>query len=183
MAEILREQDAEHLQEDFGQLVRIYEAAFPPEERYPVEALLSMSQTSGVELIAYYDGALMCGFSLSVVADSFVYLLFLAVDGSAQSKGYGSRIIDQVRKRHPGLTVVLAIEPVDEPSENQDQRLRRLAFYKRNGFDFSGYDLIEEGVRYSLLVDSPGFDPQVFYEDVTRMANGMPPIEVRPARS
>jgi ribosomal protein S18 acetylase RimI-like enzyme len=61
-------------------------------------------------------------------------VLYLAVDGSLRGKGYGSRVLSQIKAEKPGQRTVLNIEPLDEKAPNAEQRRKRLAFYERNGF-------------------------------------------------
>ena len=75
------------------------------------------------------------GFTYAICTDNLVYLLFLAVKESKQSQGYGSQILGQVREEAGERPCVLTIEPMDEEQvSNRSQRLKRLAFYERNGY-------------------------------------------------
>lgn len=52
----------------------------------------------GQEFLAYYDKQTFIGLTYTIYTDSLVYLLFLAVEESKQSQGYGSQILAQVKK-------------------------------------------------------------------------------------
>ncbi len=85
--------------------------------------------------MAYFDQEVFVGLTYAICTDNLVYLLFLAVEESKQSQGYGSQILAQVKKEAGVRPCVLTIEPMDEEdASNRTQRLKRLAFYERNGY-------------------------------------------------
>ncbi len=86
-----------------------------------------------------------------MATDNLAYLAFLAVDDTRRSRGYGSRILDAFGERYDDHTQVLEIEPVEEGFDNYEQRVRRLAFYKRNGFQETNLESHEAKERYCVL--------------------------------
>ena len=169
---------------EYAQVVALYEEAFPPEERYPVELLDRSVAWPGIEYTAYFDGDLLCGFTHSAIAGGYLYVIFLAVNAHVRSRGYGTRILAQIRAAHPDCMTVLEIEPLDPAAPNNDQRLRRLAFYERNGFTPAGYVLREEEMDYAVLVAPPfdgreaQFDPAEFVDTMVELTNGEIPLEI-----
>ena len=78
--------------------------------------------------------------------------IFLAVEESKQSQGYGSQILAQVREEAGERPCVLTIEPMDEEQvSNRAQRLKRLAFYERNGYQALNHFYFEGSERYQIL--------------------------------
>lgn len=63
--------------------------------------------------MAYFDGKVFIGLTYIIYTDNLVYLLFLAVEESKQSQGYGSQILAQVKEEAGGRPCVLTIEPMD----------------------------------------------------------------------
>ena len=170
------------------QVMRLYAEAFPDEERIPESELWQMACREQVEFTAYYDVGTFCGFTFCIDAGRYLYIVYLAVDAQARAKGYGSRVLAQLRERHPHATFVLEIEPLDEDAPNLHQRIKRLAFYERNGFTETGYDLYDEAMRYTVLHAPPAesasqaFDAQAFKEAVG-VQMGDYHFELRPART
>ena len=114
------------------QVMRLYAEAFPDEERIPESELWQMACREQVEFTAYYDVGTFCGFTFCIDAGCYLYIVYLAVDAQARAKGYGSRVLAQLRERHPHATFVLEIEPLDEDAPNLHQRIKRLAFYEQH---------------------------------------------------
>ena len=242
---------------EYEHVLAIYEEAFPPEERYPVEMLDQLAaECAQVEYVAFFDaqdatgddvpgggaepcgldggnaepgdpagggaepcgfahcdaepdglaggnvepgdpaggGAEPCGFAFNVIAGEFVYVVYLAVNAHVRSNGYGSRMLAQIRKAHAGRTAVLEIEPMLEDAPNYAQRVRRLAFYERNGFSRADYVLREDEMDYEVLVappiaadasgvDASSFDPWVFARAISEATGGKISMEIIPCSS
>ena len=130
----------------------LYEAAFPVEERLPLWQLSWNSLKRGQSFLAYFDQEVFVGLTYTIYTDNLVYLLFLAVEESKQSQGYGSQILAQVREEAGERPCVLTIEPMDEEdASNRTQRLKRLAFYERNGYQALNHFYFEGSERYQIL--------------------------------
>lgn len=136
----------------FKKVASLYEAAFPVEERLPLWQLSWNSLKNGQSFLAYFDQGVFIGFTYVICTDNLVYLLFLAVKESKQSQGYGSQILAQVKKKAGVRPCVLTIEPMDEEQvSNRAQRLKRLAFYERNGYQALNHFYFEGSERYQIL--------------------------------
>jgi hypothetical protein len=63
-------------------------------------------------------------------------VLYLAIDDSLRGKGYGSRILSQIKAEKPGQRIVLNIEPLDDKApqrraEKETARLLREGRFQR----------------------------------------------------
>ena len=133
------------------QVKALYESAFPANERIPIKHLLDDKIKR--EFRAFFDGDLFCGFSNSITHGSITNIVYFAVKPELRSRGYGSQILQAIRKQHPDTRIVVDIE-VEEDSKNAEElerRNRRREFYTRNGFDSSPVDYVWQGVHYRLL--------------------------------
>ena len=136
----------------FKKVASLYEVAFPLEERLPLWQLSWNSLKNGQSFLAYFDQEVFIGFTYAICTDNLLYLLFLAVEESKQSQGYGSQILAQVREKGGERPCVLTIEPMDEEdASNRTQRLKRLAFYERNGYQALNHFYFEGTERYQIL--------------------------------
>lgn len=136
----------------FKKVASLYEAAFPVEERLPLWQLSWNSLKNEQSFLAYFDQEVFIGFTYAICTDNLVYLLFLAVEESKQSQGYGSQILAQVREEAGERPCVLTIEPMDEAdASNRTQRLKRLAFYENNGYQPLNHFYFEGSERYQIL--------------------------------
>ena len=132
--------------EDIKQL---YMDAFPFDERIPFYIMVSVGNDRGVEFLSIYDDDTWLGFIHTLVGEKLSYIFYFAIDGSLRQSGYGSKIIREYKKIHPKLS--LAIEPIEEDSDNIKQRKKRLAFYEKNGFETLDTKVVEMGVEFELM--------------------------------
>ena len=132
--------------EDIKQL---YMDAFPFEERIPFYIMVLVGNDRGVEFLSIYDDDTWLGFIHTLVGEKLSYIFYFAIDGGLRQSGYGSKIIREYKKIHPKLS--LAIEPIEEDSDNIKQRKKSLAFYEKNGFETLDTKVVEMGVEFELM--------------------------------
>lgn len=101
-----------------------------------------------------------------------VFIIFLAVDESLRSKGYGSAILTQIKNRYPDKTIIVTIEPCDENAPDIEIRKRRKAFYKRNGYGETGYMVKLSGVVQEVMIANGEFDKNKFLLLFVLYSNG-----------
>ena len=128
---------------------QVYMDAFPFDERIPFYIMVSVGNDRGVEFLSIYDDDTWLGFIHTLVGEKLSYIFYFAIDGSLRQSGYGSKIIREYKKMHPKLS--LAIEPIEEDSDNIKQRKKRLAFYEKNGFETLDTRVVEMGVEFELM--------------------------------
>ena len=138
----------------------IYLEAFPKEERMPFWTMRLLDKLPATQLLAFYDGAVLCGFAYLGVEGDVVFLMFLAVDQTLRSRGYGSAILQVLRERYPRHRHVVSIEMCSQNAPNRDQRLRRKAFYLNNGYEETGWQITLSKVPQEVLAANGEFDPQ-----------------------
>ena len=141
------------------QVKTLYESAFPENERIPIKQLLDNKIKR--EFWAFFDkeegasssATKFCGFSNSISLGDITNIVYFAVVPELRSRGYGSKILQAIRKQHPDTRIVVDIE-VEEDSkdaEELERRNRRRDFYLRNGFGSSPVDYVWQGEHYRLL--------------------------------
>ncbi len=174
----LREVEVRPFSAIYPKVIKLYEEAFVPEERIDCGVLDELASEPAVAYTAYFDADAFCGFSYSIDTGNYLYLLFLAVCAEDRSRGYGTRILGQIKARFPGRIIVLEIEQIDPAAPNAVQRERRLAFYQRNGFAPAGYDSIEGDMTYTVLKTAGAFDAISCVNETTRALQGLIPFEL-----
>ena len=163
----------------FKKVASLYEAAFPVEERLPLWKLSWNSLKNGQSFLAYFDQEVFIGFTYAICTDNLVYLLFLAVEESKQSQGYGSQILAQVRKGAGERPCVLTIEPMDEEdASNRSQRLKRLAFYENNGYQSLNHFYFEGRERYQILITDRSLSLDRIEQDLAKTFLGKHGVRV-----
>ena len=127
----------------------LYLQAFPEEERLPWWILWLNSRRKDIDLTAWMDGDKFCGFTSSVTVEGLHFLLFFAVAEDCRGQGYGSAVLQAIQKQYP--SVALNIELLDPAAPNYPERVRRFAFYQKNGFHDAFYHVWEVGGKFRVL--------------------------------
>lgn len=153
---------------------RLYLSAFPPEERRPLSSLWLLSVIRPkVSLLAYREGKTLCGFTLTVNSEKYLYISFIAVNPSLRGKGHGSQILAQLRQAHPDQALLVEVEAPNETADNYPQRVKRIAFYRRNGFYDLDRTITGRGVTYQLLSTDTTFDREAYRRIFDQLSFGL----------
>ncbi len=114
---------------------KLYETAFPPNERgRGLNYLVNDKQNVG-DLLAFFDGNAFVGFASILTCLNISHVIYFAVAPDKRDEGYGSRIINTICDIKKNYKVIVDVEdPAEERAKNRDQRVKRLDFYEKNGF-------------------------------------------------
>ena len=175
----LAQQKVKFFSKSYHDVKRLYLSAFPPRERFPYFCLLLNSLRSLATCYAYYDKERFVGFAYIIESKEQMFILFLAVNGSVRSKGYGSMILAQIREYAGRKPLILTIEPVEKDAPNSEQRRQRLSFYERNGYQLTSHYYYEGQERYQILTTEQSIDLERFQKLVKRAVLGLVPITVQ----
>lgn len=134
----------------------LYEEAFPAAERKPFQMLLDRRGGGQVELLAIRGEQGFRGLAITAMDRDLVLLDYFAVAPSQRGQGTGSRALGLIGEYYRGKRLFLEIEEPDPQAGNQLQRLKRLAFYRRNGYRDIGVRVALNGI--GMLLMSPGAD-------------------------
>ena len=137
---------------NYLQVNDLYRKAFPGAHRIPVWLLNYKLKKGKKGFNILYEEDTWIGLIYSTEYKDIVFLQFLAISESFRSEGYGSKVLDSMRDIHFGKRLILNIEELDEQAKNCQQRIKRKAFYEKNGFRSSGYIVKEPEARYEMLV-------------------------------
>ena len=164
--------------DEYPQIAALYESSFPETERLEMDILLKKTDQDTADFSAYYDSGRFVGFTFASVSDEAVFLVYLAVETTLRSRGYGGMILKQIAEAHSPKGIMLNVEPLDKEAENYEQRLKRLRFYTDNGFRESGYQLTDHGDQYSILTTIIPFSESAYRSAVDRLISGSYPYTV-----
>jgi len=138
--------------EDFKAVEDLYKSAFPKAEQAPMFFLLQRAKKDYIEFNACYDNDMLVGITYLITHEPITYVLYIATAATERSKGYGSQIMEHIKKAHPDNRIILNIETEDENADNNEQRKKRKQFYIKNGFLSSGIFSKFSNVTWELLV-------------------------------
>jgi len=129
----------------------LYVFSFPEPERARFDHLMKVSKTDLGDLYVILDVDKRVGMLHTMHRKDLVYVYYLAIDPGERGKGYGSAIITKLFSMYPDQRFALNCEAPDPKANNNEQRLERMAFYERNGFQDTGRRTKWEGVEYALM--------------------------------
>ncbi|MBO5343264.1 MAG: GNAT family N-acetyltransferase [Ruminococcus sp.] len=132
-------------------LKKLYISAFPMEERCPYFIMMNREKRGKSEMLVARDKGEFIGFAYMVCDQKLAYLFYLAVDDSKRGQGYGTKIIEAVKKKYNGMRIFLAREQLDKSAENYAQRVSRRNFYIRCGFEDLPCCIKEGSVVYDVM--------------------------------
>lgn len=158
---------------------KLYLQAFPKEERIPWWLLQLNAKRKGIDLTAFLEGEVFCGFTSSVIVEDLHFILFFAVEPSLRGKGYGSRILSAIKEEYP--EVVLNVEPLTDTAPNLPERQRRFAFYSKNGFTDTGYHVWEIGGKFRVLSTASRLDVERYKKVFKKLTLGLWNVKLQKA--
>lgn len=115
----------------FCRLRQLYEGAFPAEERREWTGIVQPTDPSGPRLFTITHNGHIAGMLTWWDFDKFVYIEHFAVDTAKRGVGIGGVALDIFKQTVGGRPVVLEVEPEDDGGIAH----RRIAFYRRHGFE------------------------------------------------
>ena len=98
----------------------------------------------------------------NAVNRKMIFIMFLAVDESLCTKGYGSAILKEIKNRYPDKKIMVSIEPCNDSAPDIEVRKRRKAFYRKNGYSETGYMIKLSGVVQEIMITNGDFDKKEF---------------------
>ncbi len=135
-------------------LRRLYESAFPKEEKKPFSMIWTMHKKGKTDVWYCEEGGKFAGLVITINGPDKILIDYLAVDTKRRGCGFGSEMLHLMREQYAGKGVFLEIEVVTEKASNYEERKRRKQFYLRNGMAELGVFVELFGVDMELL----GFD-------------------------
>ncbi len=145
-------------------LRKLYDRAFPKEEQIPFWMIKLRSKKGLGELYGIYDEDEFIGLVHNAFYKDMVYIFYFAIHESRRGMGYGGRILKILQKKYRDKRIFLCIEAMDPKAENYDQRVKRKAFYERNGFKMLPFSVQEGTMEYDCMAVD-GREPEIRAED------------------
>lgn len=135
---------------EYQKIAELYERAFPPEERRPLETFFTDSSGCASLLSSFLDDS-FCGFVCALRWQDLLHIIYFSVEEDLRGKGLGSEILRQLHAENPGMRILVDIEEPTPSSENYAQRLKRKLFYLRNGYGETEIHYRWRTVDYTIL--------------------------------
>ena len=150
---------------------RLYQEAFLPEERCPFLRLLLLNIfLPAVSFKGYWREKEFCGFTLTVCSDKYLYINFIAVVPRLRSGGIGAEILGQLAREYPDKTMLVEVLAPREDAPDLEQRVKRIAFYCRNGFHDLQRTVSGKGGDYMLFSTDRAYDRDAYWSIFASMS-------------
>ena len=145
-------------------VTKLYNEAFPKDERIPIWLLKILARKNKAKFYGIYDNEKFVGLVYNIFYKDIVFVFYLAIDKATRGQGYGTKVLDSIKEKYKNYRIILCIEPVDENSDNYEQRVKRKNFYLKNGFKDSNYTIKERNIIYEMLYYNENVTSQEFQE-------------------
>lgn len=150
---------------------QLYKSAFPVLEQVPLFLLYRKVKQQKIDFFAVLDGEKFVGLASAAMQGDVVILLYLAIADTVRGKEYGSAVLHAVQEKYAGKRIILNIEEMDKQAANYAQRVKRKAFYQKNGFEILDYKVREVSTTYDMM-SCGGYVSKTEYEAVMEFYTG-----------
>ena len=144
----------------------LYEQSFPDAERVPFGDVMRLVDEMPLDFTCYFSDGSLVGLFIVYPHERFNWFWYFAVVPSMRGHGYGQQILSDVLERYRGRLCVLDMESPRQPSDNLDQRMRRLAFYGRNGFRDTEVERSYSGITFTIMLNGEGTFTHADYDEI-----------------
>lgn len=155
--------------DNFAKVIQLYKKAFTTVRHIPAWILRFNMRKGKNGFNALYIDNTWIGLIYSTEYNGVVLIHFLAISAALRSGGYGSKVMDSMKRMHAGKRIVLNIELLDKQEKNYSQRVKRKAFYEKNGFISSGYIVKDTSEALEMLIVGGSIrkeEIEAIYEDL-----------------
>lgn len=170
--------------ENFSKVIDLYKSAFTTVRHVPAWMLKLKHRKGKVGFNSIYDGDTWLGliyttehwFGHKTDHQETVFVHFLAISDAIRSGGYGSQVLDFLKAQCLGKRIILNVEILDESESNYPQRVKRRAFYDKNGFVSSGYVIEDTSEQLDMLISGGRIhkeEIEVIYRQLYRGIRGL----------
>ncbi len=122
---------------DFDKVFSIMEQSFPSDELRPYSEQKALLNDDKYKILIYETDGIIVAFIAVWEFEDILFIEHFAVDPAGRSGGIGTAILGELSAL-TSKTICLEVEPPYE-----DISIRRIGFYKRNGFYLNDYPYMQ----------------------------------------
>ena len=138
--------------DNYLRVIDLYKSAFTTSQNIPRWLLRFKLRRGKLGFNVIYENDTWIGLIYMTEHKGIVFVHFFAISEPCRSGGYGSKVIDLIKVMYAEKKIVLNIEKLDKQTPNYLKRVKRKAFYERNGFNSSGYIVQEPREELEMLI-------------------------------
>ena len=150
---------------EWRKLTQLYKTAFPRYERKPLWIVRMKHRKGEADIWVIDHEGEFAGMAITVNELDMVLLDYFAISENKRSGGLGSRALKLLQEKYKDKRFFLEIECEDDKASNAAERVRRKAFYIRNGMS-------EIGVKanvYTVDMELLGYNCNVTFGDYEKL--------------
>ncbi len=140
-----------HSRQDWKNLRKLYQQAFPRQERKPLWVIQRMAKDGVSHIWILEDADTFIGIAITMNKDDLILLDYFAIAPEHRGQSFGTQALTALQNTYCNYRFFLEVERPDLPAENQQDRIRRMAFYRRCGMQLLGIRIQLFGVEMELL--------------------------------
>lgn len=118
---------------DAKDVEKLYIDSFPPHERVAFSGFFS-GVFDGFSLVAQYDKGVLVGMLHFICTPDFIHLNYFAILPIRRGAGYGTKCLNWIKRHYKNYPIVVDVEVISDTYPNNDIRIKRQNFYRKNGF-------------------------------------------------
>lgn len=140
---------------EFPAVEAIYDEAFPPEEKIPIQELFAKDDEKEYRMYALTDNGDTVGLmSVILFPGQILYIVFFAIDKNRRGHSYGAKALQLIKEEYADMHITLSVEEPDEAATNSEQRIKRIRFYEREGYILTDIRYEYNHGMYRLMIDN-----------------------------
>lgn len=136
---------------ELNKIKDLYESAFPPNERKPLNSLLADEGKSS-DVLAFYEDDVFLGFACMLTSSDITHIIYFAIDDILRNQGYGTEVLKMIHSQYKNNRIIVDIELLSDGALNNIQRERRKVFYINNNYYESNVKYDWQGESYEILI-------------------------------
>lgn len=130
----------------------LYMEAFPKNERKPFQIILDKCEEGSMEILVIEDEKQeFLGLAIFVFYEDMALLDYFAIAKEKRGSGVGTKALKSLQTHYQGKRFFLEIEDARTECDNTEERIRRRAFYLRNGMQVMPFMVDLFGVVMEVL--------------------------------
>lgn len=150
--------------EHLDMIESLYLVSFPKNERKPFNLILEKCNDGSMEVITIQnDTDDFLGFAIMIIHNDMVLLDYFAIAPEHRGKNIGSSALKMLFEKYNNKRFILEIENTEVECGNLEERIRRKAFYIRNGMKVMPYKINLIGVEMEVLTHNCEVSYEKYY--------------------
>lgn len=137
---------------DLKEVTQIYHNAFKKSNRFSIFKLLFNSFKKNADIHLLLSKNSIKAFLYTINYENMSFILYLAVKQGERDKGYGSYLLKWYLKDNSKI-VFANIDEIDTKFSDNENRIKRLNFYIKNGFHLTKYLSVGSNSRGHIITN------------------------------